>query len=94
MPSDTGAPGGKQTGQRVSHYVIEGGPFDRTAEALLATGFCLNWQSVVVEREQERVAKAQSKTKYTCPSCGQNAWAKPDAALLCGTCEEPMEARA
>jgi predicted SprT family Zn-dependent metalloprotease len=94
MPSDTGIPGGKQTGQRVSHYIIEGGPFDRAAEALLSTGFCLNWQSVVVEREQERVAKAQSKTKYTCPSCGQNAWAKLDASLMCGACEEPMEARA
>ena len=93
MPSDTSAPGGKQTGQRVSHYIIEGGPFDRAADALLATGFCLNWQSAVPEREQERAAKAQSKTKYTCPSCGQNAWAKPDASLMCGACEEPMEAQ-
>jgi hypothetical protein len=38
-------------------------------------------------------AKERSKTKFTCPSCGQNAWAKPDAALICGTCEEPMETR-
>lgn len=28
MPSDTGAPDGKQTGQHVSHYIITGGPFD------------------------------------------------------------------
>ena len=26
-PSDTGQPGGKETGERVSHYVIAGGPF-------------------------------------------------------------------
>lgn len=93
MPSDTGAPGGKQTGQRVSHYIIEGGPFDEAAETLLASGFRLNWQSVNLAGETEKTAKAQSKTKYTCPSCGQNAWAKPDAALLCGGCEVPMEAR-
>ena len=28
--------------------------------------------------------KRASKTKFTCPECGQNAWAKPDALLLCG----------
>jgi predicted SprT family Zn-dependent metalloprotease len=91
MPSDTGEPGGKQTGQRVSHYIIEGGPFDRTGEALLATGFCLHWQSAALVGQQGKTANERSKTKYTCPSCGQNAWAKPDSALVCGECEEPME---
>jgi len=27
MPSNTGKPGGKQTGQTVSHYIVTGGPF-------------------------------------------------------------------
>src|SRR6516225_9588180 len=27
MPSEDGQPGGKRTGQRVTHYIIEGGPF-------------------------------------------------------------------
>jgi predicted SprT family Zn-dependent metalloprotease len=88
MPSDTGAPGGKETGQRVSHYILPGGAFDQTADALLATGFRLNWQSLAPERQE---SKARSKTKFTCPSCGQNAWAKPDASLMCGDCEEPMD---
>lgn len=88
MPSNTGAPGGKQTGQSVSHYIIAGGRFDQAAEALLATGFQLNWQSLAPERQE---SKARSKTKFTCPSCGQNAWAKPDAALVCGDCGEPLE---
>jgi hypothetical protein len=35
--------------------------------------------------EQGR-AKKSSKTKFTCPDCGQNAWAKPDALLICGEC--------
>lgn len=28
IPSDTGAAGGKETGQKVSHYIAPGGPFD------------------------------------------------------------------
>jgi predicted SprT family Zn-dependent metalloprotease len=93
IPSDTGEPGGKQTGQRVSHYILEGGPFDRAAEALLATEFCFNWQSAAHVGQPGKTAKDRSKTKYTCPSCGQNAWAKPEAVLVCGECEERMEAQ-
>jgi hypothetical protein len=37
---------------------------------------------------EERKKKAASKTKYTCEACGTNAWAKPDTALICGTCYE------
>jgi transcription elongation factor Elf1 len=33
-------------------------------------------------------AKNASKTKFTCPDCGQNAWAKPNALLICGSCYE------
>ena len=29
MPSNTGAPGGRRTGQQMSHYIIDGGPYDR-----------------------------------------------------------------
>jgi hypothetical protein len=36
-------------------------------------------------------AKKASKTKFTCPDCGQNAWANPDALLICGTCYEDGE---
>jgi hypothetical protein len=35
-----------------------------------------------------RKKKAASKTKYACPGCGQNAWARPDAQLICGECYE------
>ena len=38
--------------------------------------------------------KAASKTKYTCPACAANAWAKPETALVCGDCDERMEADA
>jgi hypothetical protein len=35
-PSSTGAPGGKRTGQSVSHYIAAGGPFAVACSELLA----------------------------------------------------------
>ena len=35
--------------------------------------------------------KTNSKTKFTCPECQQNAWAKPTAYINCGLCELTME---
>jgi len=85
MPSNTGKPGGKRTGQRMTHFVIEGGRFDLACKKLLATGFRINWQS----RETESGGggspkKDPSKIKFTCPVCGLNAWAKTGAAIRCG----------
>lgn len=38
QPSTTGEPGGKETGQSVTHYLIPGGPFTRAYAKLAATG--------------------------------------------------------
>jgi predicted RNA-binding Zn-ribbon protein involved in translation (DUF1610 family) len=84
QPSSTSEPGGKETGQSVSHYSISGGPYARAYGKLAAQGFQLHWQSA--PRDKQGKAKKASKTKFTCPECGQNAWAKPDALLLCGEC--------
>jgi predicted SprT family Zn-dependent metalloprotease len=92
IPSDTGAPGGKQTGQHVTHYIRTGGPFDRAADELFDTSFRLNWQSAAFGQQQGGRRGRISKVKYQCPSCGQNAWAKPGAALMCAECMENMEA--
>jgi predicted SprT family Zn-dependent metalloprotease len=88
IPSDTGAPGGKQTGQRVSHYIAEGGPFEHETAELLQAGFRLRWQSSGRTTNSGTVNK--NKIKYTCPNCEQNAWAKPGARLICGDCMAPM----
>lgn len=87
-PSDTAQPGGKETGQRVSHYMIPGGPFSVAFERLQATGFRLRWQSRWAGEDPTRRAKKASKTKYTCPRCRVNAWAKPNTLLICGACFE------
>lgn len=96
IPSDTGQPGGKQTGQHVSHYIEEGGPFAVVcAELVGPKGFAVPYVEMWGEGEAEkRKKKAASKTKYTCPSCQVNAWAKPETRLICGECEEPMEGEA
>jgi SprT-like family len=90
QPSSTNEPGGKETGPHMGHYVIEGGPFARAFAKLQATGFRLRWQSRTQD-DPTRKAKKASKTKFTCPECAQNAWAKPDAQLICGACYEDGE---
>jgi hypothetical protein len=80
QPSTTGELGGMETGQSVSHYIIPGGRYSQAYAKLAARGFQLHWQSLPVK------AKKSSKMKFTCPDCGQNAWAKPDALLICGVC--------
>jgi predicted SprT family Zn-dependent metalloprotease len=87
-PSSTGEPGGKETGQNVSHYIIPEGAYARAYQKLAATGFLLNWQSQPEADRKKRQAKNASKTKYSCPTCGMNAWAKKGALLLCGDCYE------
>jgi predicted SprT family Zn-dependent metalloprotease len=86
-PSDTAAPGGKRTGQHMSHYIREGGPFQRACAELLAQGFAISWRDRAGEGEGgKKKTKSGTRAKYTCPGCGLNAWAKPDVALLCGAC--------
>jgi len=85
-PSSTGAPGGKETGQKVSHYIVFAGRFAQAYANLAATGFELRWNSMPLSEERKK--KAESKTKYTCSLCGVNAWAKPATQLICGACYE------
>jgi hypothetical protein len=99
MPSDTGQPGGKKTGQHMTHYIIPGGPFARACAALLSDGFRLAWGEIVTDIEgvEGEPGKGGGKTKttrvkFTCPGCSANAWGKPALKLICGECLVPMEA--
>jgi predicted SprT family Zn-dependent metalloprotease len=90
VPSDTGKPGGKRVGQRMTHYIRADGPFDRACRKLLAGGVRVEWQSR--ECDGQHGKKPSSKQKYTCPACGLNAWAKPDVHLICGDCGTRLDA--
>jgi len=52
----------------------------------LASGFTIPWQAITRDEETAR-KKAASKTRYSCPGCELNAWAKPGARLVCFDCE-------
>jgi len=90
IPSSTGEEGGKETGQSVSHYIADEGKFARSCAALLADGFTLPYIEIQEQGETGK-KKAASKTKYTCPSCNLNAWAKPDTRLKCADCDILLE---
>jgi hypothetical protein len=80
QPTDTGGDGGKEIGESVTHYIISGGLFQKAYRRLEAKGIQLHWQSTPYKW-------SRSKTKFTCPECGQNVWGKPEAKLLCGFCD-------
>jgi hypothetical protein len=91
IPTATGEAGGKETGQKMHHLIEEGGRFARTCAILLASHPATLYSDRGLEENETRKKKLASKTKYTCPSCGLNAWAKPAAPLMCGDCQEPMQ---
>jgi hypothetical protein len=87
IPSDTGRRGGKQTGQRMTHYIERRGLFDRAADELIAKGFVLAFVERIPRNSDLVVLKKRlSKTTYSCPACALNVWAKPDVHLVCGAC--------
>ncbi|MGJ8529796.1 SprT-like domain-containing protein [Maritalea sp.] len=99
MPSNTGLPGGKKTGNRMTHYIVDGGPFDVACQALLDSGFRINWHDRLVFSsvdpkgglDGDLVSPAKKdRIKFTCPKCTLKAWAKPSALLTCTDCSTPM----
>jgi predicted RNA-binding Zn-ribbon protein involved in translation (DUF1610 family) len=92
-PSSTGLPGGKDTGPKVSHYIVDGGAFAKAFAELEKQGVTDLLADRWGEREngkKTREKKNASKAAYVCASCGLKAWAKPEASLMCGDCEEVM----
>jgi predicted SprT family Zn-dependent metalloprotease len=91
LPTATGERGAKETGQKMSHCIEENGVFARAVTKLLGEHPAILY-SDRSENDAARKKKAASKTKYTCPSCGLHAWAKPEAPLVCGDCQASMQA--
>lgn len=85
-PSDTGQIGGKETGQKMTHYIMPNGMFELTCARFLAE-YELVFYTDVGQDNATAKKKAASKTKYTCPECDMNAWAKPDVLIQCVECD-------
>ena len=104
-PSNTGAQGGKETGDSMTHYIVEQGPFEKAVNKLLARGFSIEWgdakgisqysmPGVPTEPSTKKI-RSKDKTnrvKYSCGKCQANAWGKYELKLICGECLEPMQA--
>lgn len=92
IPSNTGAPGGKRTGQKMTHYIEAGGAFDRACKALCDKGFRLSWADRGLGGGP--TGKSGTRTKYVCPDCGSAVWGKAELRLGCLACDielEPVE---
>jgi hypothetical protein len=85
-PSSTGKAGGKTTGQKMSDYVIRGGPFDVVIDEWIASGGRIDYVGVIHD-EKKRQAKRDTKTHSKCPSCLGNGWSKKDYFLACVKCQ-------
>ena len=104
MPSNTGAEGGGKTGQQMTHYIIEDGPFAEAASDLLALGWSIQYLDRAGRfatapgpgpgpgpaKGTPKGKTAPTRTKFVCPGCKAAAWGKPGLNLLCGDCQEPM----
>ncbi len=79
-------------GQKVSHEIIPSGKFQTVVRSLIEKDIKLNWKSKDFFSDGEfgslelEKPKPVSKVKFHCTKCGQNAWAKETASLICGIC--------
>lgn len=90
VPSDTGKPGGKQTGQQMSHFIDPDGPFQRALDRMPAD-VRLPWLSGGLSAVPKPPSKNKLKVKYTC-TCGQTVWGKAEMTVICGECGESFAA--
>jgi predicted SprT family Zn-dependent metalloprotease len=105
IPSNTGKPGGKKTGQSMTHYIEQNGPFDqafRSMPAELSKLPFIDIEYVMIEPDPDgeddgeegegksKKKKTNSKVKYTCPGCSMNTWGKEGLNLMCGDCNEHL----
>ncbi len=87
MPSATGEPGGARVGQRMTHYVIEGGRFAQAFDALPSKTLLPFVAGAAIEGARgPKKARDPSKTPYVCGTCGLKVWAKAGVVDLvhCG----------
>ena len=105
MPSLTGQPEGKKTGQSMSHYIIEGDIFEVTCKTLIEEdNFKISWsnrESLITldddmlepegKDEKEPKKKKQTRAKFTCSGCQANVWGKPSLNIICADCNIKFE---
>lgn len=79
--SDSGKPGGRETGPWLKHYIIQNSPFTQ-AIATMPDDYKLPWKNNAIEK----MKGSSDKIAYQCPHCHAKAWGKPGLKIACG-CE-------
>lgn len=82
-PSNTGKVGGKQTGQQMTHYVIDGGRFEIAFNAM-PHEFLIPFKSRIQNESTKKSPVSKDKIKYSC-NCS-NVWGKSGLTLFCANC--------
>ena len=88
IPSNTGEPGGKRTGQSMTHYIDEDGEFFSAAARLIDGGWVIPHIDIP---EEDKAKKKNNRPKYVCPQCELQAWAKTGVSINCGGCKVSLE---
>jgi predicted SprT family Zn-dependent metalloprotease len=55
MPSHTGKPGGRKTGDQMTHYIIKGGKYERACRNLLADQEVIEWLDTISEMTETEI---------------------------------------
>lgn len=79
MPSTTGKPGGKRTGERVEHFIITEGPFDLACRELIDTGFNITWLDRVAVPFGEEDSPERANLVLAAPLLGRVGVLMPHA---------------
>ena len=93
ITSSTGKEGGKRTGQRMTHYIQEGGPFAKAYEEMPESLSipCRTLFAMQATGGKKKIKKSRPKTiTYFCPKCGATVKGKEGTHVICGDCMEPM----
>jgi hypothetical protein len=87
-PSSTEQPGGKETGYHMSHYIIEGGPFDRAYTVFERQVSAVWGDAAAASEEGDAPAPKPKRVKVVCPVCGFGTLVVPSAIdqLACIPC--------
>jgi len=94
MASSTGAPGGAITGDHMTHYILDDGRFAAACRVFLQRYRLICESANETENNPglgvspAGTTVTQTRTKFSCPNCGLNVWAKPGALVDCHKCSE------
>lgn len=105
-PSSTGVPGGAETGDSMSHYIVAGGRYGAAVHAPALDDLVLEWsedvgaqRTVVAPGELTSAGPSgpgtspygrTNRVRFDCPGCRSKAWGKPLLSLMCVPCKLVM----